>query len=252
MPTAIKKQNGGKVTPKRAGSPAAKRKKTKKSKASSNAAVSGPLVEVTLQEVELSDDEDGDVSEDDTAFDEDAAVATWLHGADDAASADHAAQAAMALATSLRSSEFEGVVVGVIGSNAAAARCAALFGDMGATVATTASGEHDADAIFAKADVVALHEPLSSGSAWMINQAAIEKMKPGVMLLAPSPLCDVNALVAALETGRVGHYGALGRMASNLVAKAVHSSFLPSSNELATRVLDLRGALTGMRVPYLR
>ncbi|MGZ3685181.1 MAG: NAD(P)-dependent oxidoreductase, partial [Bdellovibrionota bacterium] len=60
-----------------------------------------------------------------------------------------------------------------------------------------------------RSDIVSLHLPLTASSHHMIGAAAIEQMKPGVMLINTSRggLIDASALIAGLKSGRIGAAG---------------------------------------------
>lgn len=63
----------------------------------------------------------------------------------------------------------------------------------------------DLDTLYAEADVISLHCPLTPATKGMINQTALQKMKPGVLLLNASrgDLVNEADLAAALNTGRI-------------------------------------------------
>jgi D-lactate dehydrogenase len=65
------------------------------------------------------------------------------------------------------------------------------------------------DELFAAADVVTLHCPLTPASHHMIDARALELMKPGVMLVNTSRggLVDTRAVIRGLKSGRIGHLG---------------------------------------------
>ena len=67
----------------------------------------------------------------------------------------------------------------------------------------------DLDDLYARADVISLHCPLVHATHHLVDSAAIEKMKPGVMLINTSrgALVDTRAAVAGLKTGRIGALG---------------------------------------------
>ena len=112
--------------------------------------------------------------------------------------------------------ELAGLVFGVVGYGRigrAAARIARAFG-----MKVLAYGPHLApgpledgaaavtlEELFAAADVVSLHCPLTAQNAGMIDRKAIAAMKPGVLLLntARGPLVNEADLAAALKSGRV-------------------------------------------------
>lgn len=61
------------------------------------------------------------------------------------------------------------------------------------------------DALYAQADILSLHLPANPQTFHMINEAAIAKMKDGVMLINTSrgPIISQDALVKALKSGKV-------------------------------------------------
>lgn len=74
--------------------------------------------------------------------------------------------------------------------------------DIRATGANTAS----LDGLLANSDVLTLHCPSTPTTRRVISAAALEKMKPGSLLInvARGDLVDTTALIAALESGRLG------------------------------------------------
>jgi D-3-phosphoglycerate dehydrogenase len=62
------------------------------------------------------------------------------------------------------------------------------------------------DDLFARADYVSVHAPLTPQTRGMLNAGAFAKMKRGVYVVntARGPLIDENALIAALDSGQVG------------------------------------------------
>jgi D-lactate dehydrogenase len=62
------------------------------------------------------------------------------------------------------------------------------------------------DALYAQADIISLHCPLTPQTRFMINDAALTKMKDGVMIINTSrgPLVDTPAAIDALKTKKVG------------------------------------------------
>ena len=63
--------------------------------------------------------------------------------------------------------------------------------------------------LFSRSDIITLHCPLTPDTRHMINEAALERMKPGVMLVntGRGALIDTPAVVEALKSGRVGYLG---------------------------------------------
>lgn len=64
--------------------------------------------------------------------------------------------------------------------------------------------------IFAQADVISLHCPLTEATKGMINQSSIARMKDGVWIINTSrgPLVVEEDIKAALESGKIGYYAA--------------------------------------------
>jgi D-lactate dehydrogenase len=67
----------------------------------------------------------------------------------------------------------------------------------------------DLDALLRESDIITLHVPLFPETHHLINQAAIEHMKQGAMLINTSRggLIDTRALIAGLKSGKIGSAG---------------------------------------------
>ena len=65
------------------------------------------------------------------------------------------------------------------------------------------------EALWAGADIISLHAPLTPATRHMLDAAAIARMKPGVMIVNTSrgALVDTPALIAGLKDGRIGYLG---------------------------------------------
>lgn len=63
--------------------------------------------------------------------------------------------------------------------------------------------------LLAAADIISLHCPLTPRTRHLIDSAAIERMKPGVMLINTSrgAVVDARAIIAGLKSGAIGHVG---------------------------------------------
>ncbi len=63
--------------------------------------------------------------------------------------------------------------------------------------------------LYAASDIVSLHCPLTSETSHMINRAAIDQMKPGVMIIntGRGKLIDTVALIDGLKSGHIGSAG---------------------------------------------
>lgn len=65
------------------------------------------------------------------------------------------------------------------------------------------------DRLFPESDIIALHAPLTPETHHLIDAAALERMRPGVMLVNTSrgALVDTRAVIDALKSGRIGALG---------------------------------------------
>jgi D-lactate dehydrogenase len=65
----------------------------------------------------------------------------------------------------------------------------------------------DLDTMFAECDVITLHCPLTPDTHHLIDDEALRKVKPGVMIVNTSrgALIDTPAVIDALKDGRIGH-----------------------------------------------
>jgi len=65
------------------------------------------------------------------------------------------------------------------------------------------------EALFARADIISLHAPLTAETYHLVNAQTLERMKRGVLLIntARGALVDTAALRSALESGHVGGAG---------------------------------------------
>lgn len=112
-------------------------------------------------------------------------------------------------------SELAGKVFGVVGFGNIGRATAAIAAALGMTVAVVTSKSADAlpagyvkmelDELFAKADVVSLHCPLTPDTRNMADARRIGLMKTSAILIntARGPLVDEQALAEALRQGRI-------------------------------------------------
>ncbi len=63
--------------------------------------------------------------------------------------------------------------------------------------------------LFAQADIIALHAPLTPETHHLVNRASLADVKPGVMIVNTSRggLIDTEAAIEALKDGRIGYLG---------------------------------------------
>jgi D-lactate dehydrogenase len=115
--------------------------------------------------------------------------------------------------------DMHGKTAGVVGTGkigAAAARILAGFGcqvllhDVYENAECAAFGRYvSREELLRQSDIVTLHCPLTPDTQYLIDRRAIERMKPGVMLINTSrgALVDTVAVLAALKSGRIGYVG---------------------------------------------
>ena len=119
--------------------------------------------------------------------------------------------------------ELAGKSLGVIGLGAIGARVANTATHLGMTVygydpyvsvdaawnlSRNVKHVTDVNEIFRNCDFISIHVPALDSTKGMINQAAIDQMKDGVVILnyARDILVDEDALLAAIDAGKVGKY----------------------------------------------
>ena len=113
---------------------------------------------------------------------------------------------------------FYGKTIGLVGLGKSGLAVANIFNGMGCVVigydpafpeTTNNIREVDLDTLFASADIISLHLPLTPGTKHIINKTALEKMKNGVMLINTSggELINTKDVVVALDNGKIGYLG---------------------------------------------
>ncbi len=110
--------------------------------------------------------------------------------------------------------EIAGKVLGLIGYGEIARKSAALGRALGMEVmaadpyATDFDGARPAsvEEVFAQADILSLHVPLTDETRRMVDAAALARMKPGSVLVnaARGGVVDEAALATALQSGHLG------------------------------------------------
>lgn len=118
-----------------------------------------------------------------------------------------------------RALELDGSILGLIGIGRIATRVAIAAQALGMRVVATDPAVSQPpidgvemvglDDLLAMSDVVSLHAPALPSTIRMIDATALAKMKPGAYLVncARGLLVDTDALVEALDTGRLGGVG---------------------------------------------
>lgn len=113
-----------------------------------------------------------------------------------------------------------GKTIGIVGTGKIGEIVARILNGFGCTLlafdpkvnpACTDLGVHyvDLDTLLGESDVVTLQCPLTPQTHHMIDQAAIARMKPGLMLINTSrgAVVDTSALIAGLKAGTIGSVG---------------------------------------------
>jgi len=116
--------------------------------------------------------------------------------------------------------DLHGKTVGVLGTGRIGAAAARAFHGFGCRVLAYDLQENEAlkalgiryaplDTLYAEADVLTLHVPLTPKTHHLVNAEALAKMKRGVMLINTSrgALMDSRALIDAVKSGQVGSAG---------------------------------------------
>lgn len=117
--------------------------------------------------------------------------------------------------------DIHGKTVGVIGAGKIGKAFINIMNGFGAkviaydkfqdeTIAKEMNFEYvDLDTLYKESDIISLHCPLTENNHNMINKDALNKMKPGVILLNTSrgKLIDTKALIEKLEEGKLGGLG---------------------------------------------
>lgn len=117
--------------------------------------------------------------------------------------------------------DLHGKTVGVVGTGKIGRAAARIFHGFGCKVLAFDVRPHPElaalpglqyaalDTLYREADVLSLHVPLTPSTHHMIDEAALARMKRGVMIIntGRGALLDSRALLAALKTGHIGAAG---------------------------------------------
>lgn len=116
--------------------------------------------------------------------------------------------------------DLHGKTVGVIGTGKIGAvfckiatgfGCRVIASDLTENPDCVALGVHyvDRDELLKTSDIISLHCPLTPETRHLIDRAAIEKIKPGAMIINTSrgALVDASAAIEGLKSGQIGYLG---------------------------------------------
>lgn len=115
--------------------------------------------------------------------------------------------------------DLHGQTVGIVGTGKIGAIVAKLFAAFGCHILLydvmenpecKAVGRYvSLDELLAEANIISLHCPLTPGTLHLVNDAAVARMKPGVMIVNTSrgALVETGALIRGLKSGRIGYVG---------------------------------------------
>ncbi|TYK50566.1 D-isomer specific 2-hydroxyacid dehydrogenase family protein [Actinomadura decatromicini] len=108
-----------------------------------------------------------------------------------------------------RGKELRDLTVGVIGTGRIGTAVIDRLRGFGCRVLTHDNRSHSHvsfDELIELSDIVTLHTPLTADTHHLLDRHRIERMKPGAYIVntGRGPLLDTEALLAALESGRLG------------------------------------------------
>jgi len=111
-----------------------------------------------------------------------------------------------------RGKELRDLTVGVIGTGRIGAAVMDRLRGFGCRILAhdnrpkTAADYVPLDELLQRSDIVTLHAPLNAETRHLLNRRRMEQMKPGALIVntGRGPLIDTEALVLALDSGRLG------------------------------------------------
>lgn len=117
----------------------------------------------------------------------------------------------------LQGRELRNLTVGVVGTGSIGKQVIRTLQSFGCRIlayskhpAPNVAAEYvDLDTLYAESDIITYHTALTPETFHMVNAESIAKMKDGVVIVnsARGPLMDSNALVEAVEQGKIGALG---------------------------------------------
>ena len=116
--------------------------------------------------------------------------------------------------------DLKGRTVGIIGTGTIGSKFAKIMTGFGCRLLGVDLEENpeclnlgltyvDLPELYAQSDIIALHCPLTPKTHHLIDAAAIEQMKDGVMIINTSrgAVVDTKAIIGGLKSGKIGHVG---------------------------------------------
>ncbi|MFI5707691.1 D-isomer specific 2-hydroxyacid dehydrogenase family protein [Kribbella sp. NPDC051620] len=112
----------------------------------------------------------------------------------------------------VRGRELHDLVIGVVGTGRIGSAVVNRLRGFGCRILahdsrpTTSAGYVCLDELLRLSDIVTLHAPLTAGTHHLLNRQRLKQMKPGAIVVntGRGALIDTEALIAALEDGRLG------------------------------------------------
>jgi D-specific alpha-keto acid dehydrogenase len=112
----------------------------------------------------------------------------------------------------VRGKELRDLIIGVVGTGRIGAAVLARLRGFGCRILAydnrpkTSADYVPLDELLQRSDIVTLHTPLNADTHHLLNRRRIEQMKRGAFIIntGRGPLLDTEALIPALESGRLG------------------------------------------------
>jgi D-specific alpha-keto acid dehydrogenase len=157
----------------------------------------------------------------------------------------------------VRGKELRDLIIGVIGTGRIGAAVMDRLRGFGCRILAydshpkTAADYVPLDELLQLSDIVTLHTPLNAGTHHLLNSRRIEQMKPGAFIIntGRGSLLDTEALVPALENGRLGG-AALDVLEGEDGIFYADCTNKPIGNKLLLRLQRLPNALISPHTAY--
>ncbi|GHF10303.1 lactate dehydrogenase [Amycolatopsis deserti] len=157
----------------------------------------------------------------------------------------------------VRGKELRDLTVGVVGTGRIGAAVMARLRGFGCHLLChdirpqSAPGHVPLDELVQRSDIVTLHTPLTADTHHLLDRRRIERMKRGAFVIntGRGPLVDTEALVAALESGRLGG-AALDVLEGEEGIFYVDRRHEPIEHKLLLRLQELPNVLVSPHTAY--